>query len=121
MILIRRALPRLTLASLTLGGCGGDDGSTVERACEARLSCDPDAFRAEYASVEDCVQQALADQAEVAAEYGAACADAFYALAACALPTFEATCETFYYEGPGSECRREYQSVTLNCFDYYYY
>ncbi len=103
MLTTRRAIPRVAGATLVLGGCGGGAEapgrtaieSAVANICDSLVACD--SLTVFYDSLEDCegeVDAALrGDLDALAAESGAACADAVLAYYTCVAEEYAATCD----------------------------
>ncbi|MEM1417080.1 MAG: hypothetical protein AAGH15_19440 [Myxococcota bacterium] len=114
MILLKRAIPRLPVAALVLGGCG-DSGEFVPTTelCELEQRCFPENF-ATFATFADCEGVYETYLETVRSRFGQECYDLYLAALECTLPFYQATCNPYDPEGLAA-CAAELDAYDEAC------
>lgn len=104
----KRAIPRIAVAGLVLGGCGEDEISSAtiaKQACNGVLECDPTFFYSSFESMDEC-RDRVGGQHETSADFyfekgGGDCEDAFLEYYDCYFADYGSSCSI---EHAGTSC-----------------
>ena len=120
-------IPRVAVAGLVLGGCGGADGDSAATSesiaavlCDATLLCDEGEFYRNYDSVDACASETASD-IDLDAQYygeldGDACRSSFLAYYDCYADEYAESCGAYATE---TTCRSEIADMVESCPSWY--
>lgn len=117
---LSRTINVLAFGSLTMSvvACGGKNKGEEEESpetsfCEALRECDASAFRDEYGSVSDCVEDLEYYKEYYADYYGRACGRAFSEILECSSDALGSDCDPYALE---DECEDEFEAFYDQCY-----